>query len=169
MALTNEKLIVLGRVSGLFGVKGWVKIYSYTVPREAILDYRECLLGTDGKWTKAEFAEGQSHGKSVIARYVGVDDREAAAQLIGRDIAVSRDKLPQPDADEYYWADLEGLAVVSPDGTPLGVVSKVMATGANDVLVVKGDKEILVPFIMHDVIHSVDLDKGEITVDWDWD
>ncbi len=169
MTLTNEKPIVLGRVSGLFGVKGWVKIFSYTEPREAILDYRECLLGSADSWSEAQFAEGQSHGKSVIARFSGVDDRDRAEQLIGHDIAVSREVLPPPAKGEYYWADLEGLAVVSPNGTRLGVVSKILATGANDVLVVEGDREILIPFLLEDVIQNVDLDKGEITADWEAD
>lgn len=169
MALTNDMPIVLGQVSGLFGVKGWVKIFSYTEPREAILDYRDCLLGSAGNWSKAQIAEGQLHGKAVILRFAGVSDREEAAAIIGRDVAVSRDRLPEPDTGEYYWADLEGLAVVGPDGTQLGVVSKILATGANDVLVVQGDKEILIPFLMNDVILEVDLEKGEITVDWEAD
>lgn len=169
MALTKDMPIVLGQVSGLFGVKGWVKIFSYTDPREAILDYRDCLLGSTDNWSKAEIAEGQLHGKAVIVRFAGVSDREEAAAIIGREVAVSRDRLPQPDAGEYYWADLEGLAVLDPDGEKLGVVSKILATGSNDVLVVQGDKEILIPFLMNDVIISVDLEKGEIVAAWEAD
>lgn len=169
MALSGKKPIVLGRVSGLFGVKGWVKIYSYTDPKEAILEYRDYLLARGGKWVDASIEEGQLHGKTIIARFAGMSDRDAATDIIGCDIAVPRGALPQPEQGQYYWSDLEGLTVVRTDGTTLGVVSHVMETGAHDVLVVKGEGEILIPFVMQDFILEVDLGKGEIVVDWDWD
>jgi 16S rRNA processing protein RimM len=161
--------VVLGRISGVFGVKGWVRVYSHTEPREAILDYKNWLLNRDGKWLSVRVEDGKPHGRAVIAKLKDTDDRDAAAALLNVDIAVSRDDMPQTKADEYYWADLEGLKVVDRDGRRLGKVSYLMATGANDVLVVDGDRENLIPFVMGDVILDVDLDAGVIHVDWEWD
>ena len=166
-ALTQP--VKLGRIVGLFGVRGWIKVYSYTEPREAVLDYRDWLLGRDGDWQRVELAEGKRHGKAVIARLEGIDDRDAAAELIGSDIGVDRDALPEPEEGHYYWADLEGLAVVHRDGTELGRVACLMATGANDVLVVDGPVERLIPFVPGTVILDVDLAAGVIHVDWEWD
>jgi 16S rRNA processing protein RimM len=161
--------VILGRIVGLFGVRGWIKVYSYTEPREAVLDYRDWLLDRDGDWQRVELAEGKRHGKAVIARLEGIDDRDAAAELIGSDIGVDRDALPEPEEGHYYWADLEGLAVVHRDGTELGRVVCLLATGANDVLVVDGPVERLIPFVPGTVILDVDLAAGVIHVDWEWD
>jgi len=161
--------VILGRISGLFGVKGWVKVYSYTEPREAVLDYDRWLLSGKNGWQEATVAEGQRHGKTVIVRINGYDDRDQAAGLIGTEIGVPRDELPEADSDHYYWSDLEGLSVVHRDGTELGKVDHLLETGANDVMVVKGETERLVPFVMDKVVLGVDLVKGEISVDWEWD
>jgi 16S rRNA processing protein RimM len=136
--------VVLGRISGLFGVRGWVKVYSYTDPREAVLEYNSWLLSGNDGWQEASVAEGQRHGKTVIARIDGYDDRDKAAGLIGTEIGVPRNWLPETDAGQYYW-------------------------GANDVMVVKGEQECLIPFVMDKVVLGVDLAKGEIRVDWEWD
>ena len=161
--------VVLGRISGLFGVRGWVKVYSYTEPREAVLQYDRWLLSGKDGWQEATVAEGQRHGKTVIARIDGYDDRDQAAALVGTEIAVSREALPEAGKDQYYWSDLEGLRVVHRDGTELGRVSHLLETGANDVMVVEGEQERLIPFVMDKVVIGVDLDKGEIEVDWEWD
>jgi 16S rRNA processing protein RimM len=156
-------------VSGLFGVKGWVKVFSYTRPRAAILDYGRWYLKRDDHWQQVTIRESQQHGKSVIARFDGVDDRDQAAELVECEIAVSRDDLPAAEKGSYYWADLEGLKVVHRDGTELGHVAYMMETGANDVMVTAGERERLIPFIADKVILDVDFDKGEIRVDWEWD
>ncbi|HSM31437.1 MAG TPA: ribosome maturation factor RimM [Woeseiaceae bacterium] len=161
--------VILGRIVGLFGVRGWIKVYSYTEPREAVLDYKEWLLSRNGDWQRAVLAEGKRHGKAVIARLDGIEDRDAAAALTGSDIGVDRDALPDPGEGHYYWADLEGLVVVHRDGTELGRVAYLMATGANDVLVVDGHDERLIPFVPGEVILDVDLAAGVIRVDWEWD
>ena len=166
-ALTQP--VILGRIVGLFGVRGWIKVYSYTEPREAVLNYSDWLLDRDGDWQPAGLAEGKRHGKAVIARLHGIEDRDAAAELIGSDIGVDRDALPEPEKGHYYWADLEGLTVVQQDGTELGKVSYLMATGAHDVLVVDGPAERLIPFVPGQVILDVDLAAGVIRVDWGWD
>ncbi len=161
--------VVLGRIAGLFGVKGWVKVFSYTEPREAILDYENWLLKHGEAWQAITVEEGKMHGKSVIAKLANVGDRDAAAKFVDFDIVVPRDELPDTEELEYYWADLEGLQVVHRDGRSLGKVAYVMATGSNDVLVVEGDRECLIPFVMGKFILDVDLAKGVISVDWEWD
>lgn len=169
LALNDDKPVVLGRISGLFGVKGWVKIHSFTDPRDSILKYGDWVVGTEGNWRSVELAEGKPHGKTVIARLTGVNDREAAVEYVNSLIGVQRDKLPVNAEGEYYWSDLEGLQVVHKDGRLLGTVAHLLETGANDVLVVRGDREILVPYIRKEVIEEVDLANGVIRVDWNWD
>jgi 16S rRNA processing protein RimM len=159
----------MGRISGLFGVQGWVKVYSYTEPREAVLDYDRWLLGRKDGWQEATVAEGQRHGKTIIVRIDGYVDRDQAAKLVGLDIGVPREAMPETDNGRFYWSDLEGLKVLRRDGTELGKVAYLLETGANDVMVVKGDGERLIPFVMDKVVLGVDLDKGEIEVDWEWD
>jgi len=165
----DDKPVVLGQISGLFGVKGWVKIHSYTDPREAILDYVDWQVGQEGDWKSVALAEGKRHGKTVIARLVGIDDRDVAAGFVNALISVPRDKMPATADGEYYWSDLEGLQVVRQDGKRLGQVAHLLETGANDVLVVRGDQEVLIPYVEGDVIEDVDLAAGVIRVNWDWD
>ncbi len=167
--MTGPVPVVLGRVSGVFGVKGWVKVYSYTEPREAVLEYKEWLLSDTDDWQPVTVAEGKRHGKSVIARIDGVDDRDEAAGLIGRDIGVPREALPETDEGQYYWSDLEGLRVVRRDGVELGRVAYLLETGAHDVMVIEGDPERLVPFVKDEVVLDVDVAAGVIRVDWEWD
>ena len=169
VALTEEKAVILGRVTGLYGIKGWIKVHSYTEPREAILDYKDWLLLGDNNRQPVRLAEGKRHGRTVIARIDGVDDRDEAASFVDNDIGVARETLPDTGRGEYYWADLEGLQVVHSDGRVLGEVAYLLATGANDVLVVDGDQEILIPFVQDQVIKDVDLAAGVISVDWEWD
>jgi 16S rRNA processing protein RimM len=160
---------VLGRISGVFGVKGWVKVFSYTDPREAILDYDGWLLGAEGEWQLANVAEGQRHGKTVVVRIDGFDDRDQAATLIGSEIGVERRALPETEEGHYYWSDIEGLEVRRKDGSVLGKLSHLLETGAHDVMVIKGDSEYLIPFVSDEVVVDVDLAAGVITVDWEWD
>ena len=167
--MTVPEPVVLGRISGFFGVRGWVKVFSYTQPREAVLKYRRWLLSNNGGWQATTVAEGKRHGKTVIARIDGIDDRDQAAELIGRDIGVPREELPETDDGQYYWSDLEGLQVVRKDGSELGRVAYLLETGANDVMVVRGEQEHLVPFVTDDVVLDVDLATGVIRVDWEWD
>jgi 16S rRNA processing protein RimM len=158
-----DRLIVLGRIAGLYGVRGWVRVFSETDPRENILRYSPWLLDSAAQVV----AEGRRHGKGLVVRLEGCEDRDQAAELIGRDICVRRDQLPPARPDEFYWADLEGLEVQTLAGEPLGRVSHLFDTGANDVLVVKGDRERLLPFVWDDVVKDVDFASGTIKVDWD--
>jgi len=174
VALTDGNLqqgdwVVLGRVSGVYGVSGWVRLHSYTNPRLAILDHRDCLFCTPGGVRKTRISEGRAHGKGVIARFDGISDRDAAAALIDTDIAVGRAALPELTEGHYYWADLEGLTVVHKDGSRLGEIAYLLETGANDVLVVQGDREILIPYLWGSVVLDVDIEGGTVQVDWEWD
>lgn len=156
-------------MSGLFGVKGWVKVYSYTQPREAILQYSSCYLKRDESWRAATIAEGQRHGKGVILRFDGIDDRDQAAEVLDSDIEVEREALPATGEGSYYWADLVGLQVLNRDGADLGQVAYLLETGANDVLVTTATPEQLIPFLHGEVILDVDLAEGVIHVDWETD
>jgi 16S rRNA processing protein RimM len=160
-------MIVLGRIGGVYGVRGWVHVQSETQPIENILHYRPWYLGDRGQ--VLDSLEGRRHGKGLVARLEGCDDRDRAAALVGAEIAVPRDRLPPPKADEFYWADLEGLAVETIAGRPLGRVDHLFATGANDVVCVQGERERLIPFVWGDVIRDVDFDLGRVLVDWDPD
>ncbi len=161
--------IVLGRISGVFGVRGWVKVYSYTDPREAVLNYKNWLLGHDGEWRPARVAEGRRHGKTVVARVDGFEDRDQAAALVGDEIAVPRDELPETEDGHYYWSDLEGLKVVRRDGSEIGTLAYLLETGTHDVMVIEGEDECLIPFVKDRIVTDVDLPTGVITVDWEWD
>lgn len=162
----DSEWVVLGRVSGLFGVRGWVKVYSYTAPRSNILRYPEWLLkGSDG-WVRCKVEDGRSQGKGIVVKLEGYDDRDRAAELIGLEIAIGRDQLPEAGRGEYYWTDLEGLQVVTREGVELGVIESLFETGSNDVMVVEGDRQRLIPFTAH-VVVAVDLESGRVTVDWD--
>lgn len=167
MAGDAEKRVVLGRVSGLYGVKGWVKVFSETQPRENILSYSPWQLKIQGEWQIRTVETGRRQGKGVVAKLEGCDERDAAAALMGAEIAVSRDQLPPLESGEYYWADLVGLQVETLDGVPLGVVDHLFETGANDVVVVKGARERLIPFVRPEVVREIDLAAGRMRVDWD--
>ncbi|MCW9013260.1 MAG: ribosome maturation factor RimM [Gammaproteobacteria bacterium] len=170
----TEELLELGKISGVFGVKGWVKVHSFTDPREGIVDYGSWLIKQQGSWREVQLETGQRQGKTVIAKIRGVEDRDQAMLLMGAKIAIRPDQLAGLEQDEYYWRDLEGLRVVNTDGVDFGIVDHMLETGANDVMVVEGDRERLIPFTLGEAgtghaVLKVDLAAGEITVDWDAD
>jgi len=160
--------VTLGRVSSLYGVRGWVKIHSDTDPRDNILSYAPWYIDRGKGWEVCEPEGGRIHGKTVVAKLPGCDDRDAAAEWIGAIIAVRRDQLDdQLDDGEYYWADLEGLEVVTTEGVVLGKLDHLFETGANDVMVIKGDRERLVPYLWEQVVKDVDMESRRMVVDWD--
>ena len=169
MADSKEELLELGKISGVFGVKGWVKVHSFTDPIEGIVEYGSWQIKQKGQWREIQVEAGQRQGKTVIAKLDGIDDRNEAMLLMGAKIAIHPDQLADLHEGEYYWRDLEGLKVVNTEGVDLGTVSHMMETGANDVMVVKGDKERLIPFTIDHTVQKVDLSAGEITVEWDAD
>ena len=163
----KDRIVSLGRVSGVHGVKGWVKIHSLTEPREAIFEYQPWLLGESREAIRV--IQGKRHGNRLIALLENADDRDAAEGLVNQEIFVHRDQFPETESGEFYWTDLEGLEVRMGDGTVLGVIERMMATGANDVMVVQGDRQRLVPFVREQYVKSVDLEHGFVVVDWDPD
>jgi 16S rRNA processing protein RimM len=155
----------MGRVAAPFGVQGWIKVQPFTKEVGGLKPFAVWWLGSGDNWREYPVAEAGVHGQTLIAKLAGCDDRDAAAALKGCEIAVPREQLPAAESDEYYWADLIGLAVVNTQGEALGTVSELLATGANDVLVVQGERERLIPFIAQ-VVLEVDLAARLIRVDW---
>ncbi len=163
-------MIDVGEISGVFGIKGWVKVFSFTEPRENILNYSPWYLQKKGESKRVEVVEGQRQGKLVVASLKGVNDRDAAAALTGWKILIDKKQLPKPAKDEYYWVDLVGMRVENEQGVALGRIDHLLETGANDVLVVMdGDKERLIPFLQPQTVVRVDLEAGLMIVDWDPD
>jgi 16S rRNA processing protein RimM len=160
----------------VFGVRGWVKIYSYTSPRVNVVRYSPWLLRQDGKESIWQVLAGQAHGEGVVASLAGIDDRDAAAALVGAEIEVDRATLGPALSDEavgpavpgeFFWVDLQGMEVRTQAGASLGVVDHLFETGANDVMVVVGAGRYLIPFLYGTVVRGVDGDRRVITVDWD--
>lgn len=163
----RSDFVIVGRISSLYGVRGWMKIYSYTDPRENILRYDPWQMRIAGEWRAFEVAEGRRQGKGVVVRLADCRDRDSAHRFLGAEIAIRRQQLPVAQAGGYYWADLVGLAVVTREGIVLGVVDHLLETGANDVLVVAGERERLIPYLPGTVVQEVDLERDVIRVDWD--
>ncbi len=165
MGLSNK--IVVGKVAGAYGVRGWLKIFPFTELKENILDFSHWYVEKHLGGNAAKVGQGKVHGKFVVVPLEGVDSREQAEAMKGSLVKVDKEALKVLAKDEYYWADLIGLTVQNLSDVQFGKVEGLMETGANDVLVVKGERERLVPFILEQVIKSVDLDNKLIVVDWD--
>lgn len=163
-----DGLVLFGRISGLFGVQGWVKVFSHTRPREAIIGYSPWLVKIGGDWHEVEVEEGRVQAKGVVAKLVGYDDRDQASGLTGAEIALKLTQLPPLKQGEYYWAQLVGLEVINLAGEKFGKVSYLFDTGANDVMVVRNGNERWLP-ATGKVIREVDFESGLIRVDWDAD
>ncbi|WP_286266133.1 ribosome maturation factor RimM [Thalassotalea atypica] len=169
-----EKKILLGKVGAVYGIKGWLKIHSFTDVPEAIFDYTPWSLKLGGKEQSIEISDWRRHNNGLIAKFSTTEDRDQAQRFVGSEVFVEEDLLPELPEGEFYWRDLIGMAVVTDKGYDLGQVSDVMETGANDVLVVKanrndgfGKKERLIPYIFDQVIVSVSNETKQICVDWD--
>ena len=168
MIAAGDRLILVGRIVGLHGVAGEVKLESYTEPRTRIFRYQPWLLSSATGDREISGCRGREQGKGMVATLPDVVDRDRAASLVGCEIKVRRSALPEPRPDEYYWTDLEGLEVITIDGVALGRISHLLATGANDVMVVRdGERERLLPFVLEDYVKTVDFEAGRVTVDWD--
>ena len=165
--MSKQQHISVGKISGVFGVKGWVKVFSFTDPRENILTYSPWLLKKGDETKIVNVVDGQLQGKTIVAQLAGVNDRDQAASLMGWDIFITQDQLPKAAKGEYYWSELIGLNVETIDGVQLGVVDSLLETGANDVIIVQGERERVIPFLQGQTIINVDLDAGKIIVDWD--
>jgi 16S rRNA processing protein RimM len=161
--------LVIGRVVGLYGVKGWVKVHSYTRPRENIRNYLPWYMRMDQSPSRVGVSDIKKHGKGMIALLEGVPDRNAAMELLGADILIQREQLPTLEKGEYYWADLIGMEVVTLKGLGLGKVTDILETGVNDVLVIRGEREHMIPYVKGVYIMDIDMPHRRIKVDWDPD
>ena len=167
-----DALIQLGRINGAYGVKGWVKVFSQTRPMEDILKYRQWQLEMrpgSGIRTTVQVLAGRRQGKGIVAQISGCSNRDQAAAMRGISISVDAGELESLDEGEYYWRDLIGLTVSNQQDVELGQVSNLLETGNNDVLVVSGERERLIPYLPGSSVISVDLAAGRMLVDWDAD
>jgi 16S rRNA processing protein RimM len=164
-----DRLLVMGQVAAPYGVQGWVHVAPWTAQQGGLLEYPVWYLRQRGSWRTVRVLQGRLHGKGLVVQLEDCADRDAASRLSGAEIGIPRSQLPAAGRDEYYWSDLIGLDVITVTGVLLGKVEHLIETGANDVMVVRGDREHLVPYLSGQVIRSVDLDAGAIRVDWDPD
>jgi len=166
---SEGRIVVLGRISGTFGVKGWVRIHSYTDPPENIFEYDEWLMSRGGEWALIELIDGRMTDKGVLVKLAGMETPEEARLYVGSEIGVPRSQLPATEPGEYYWSDLEGLEVLGSDGKLLGRVDHFRSTPGGDVVVIRGKREHWVPFVKERIV-KVDLAAGQIVLDWaeDW-
>ncbi len=171
--MSDNNPVILGTIGAVYGIKGWLKINSFTDQPEGIFEYQPWLVGQEGNWQPMEVAQWRWHNKGLIAKFANIDDRDAAQLLVGRKLAIAADQLPQLPDDEFYWRDLIGLQVVNTENYDMGTVSQMLPTVSNDVLVVTansndafGKRERLIPFIQSQYVVAVDRDAKRITVDW---
>jgi len=166
----GQRMLVVGRLHGALGVRGEVKLESFTVPEPAIASYLPWTLrDARGVLRACPAASVRTGGKGLVATFPDIADRDSAEATKGCEVLVPRSALPPPGKGEFYWVDLEGLRVVNTAGVDFGTVSHLFSTGANDVLVARAERERMIPFLQPDYVCSVDFDAGLVTVDWDAD
>jgi 16S rRNA processing protein RimM len=158
-------MVIMGRIGGAFAVSGWVNVQAFTASLNSLLQHRRWWLRRGERWEERQVQEAAVHGRRVVARLAGCADREAAAALRGSEVAVPRSALPEGEPGEYYWADLLGLHVANMQGQDLGKIVDLLDAGSQQVLVVKGERERLIPFV-GPVVQTVDLAREEVVVDW---
>lgn len=169
----SRPVVILGRFVGVHGIRGALKVLSWTEPREEILNLGPWLLGSPKvekilkNYKPVKLASGRIQGKALVVTLPGITDRTQAEGLIGQMIAIRQEDMPESEPNTWYWSDLVGLQVKTLEGHDLGKLTEMMVTGANDVMVVKGERERTIPFVHGQYVKDVDLDAGIITVDWD--
>jgi 16S rRNA processing protein RimM len=168
-AQASDRIVVLGKIAGTFGVKGWVKIKSHTEPVENILGYEVWQVGRPDQWQPAVVEEARVTDKGVLAKLEGLESPEEARLKVGLEIGVWRSEMPPPEPGEYYLSDLEGIDAVSASGEPLGRVDHFRSTPGGTILIVRGEQELWIPFVKERIV-KVDLDARRIVLDWsaDW-
>lgn len=178
-------MILLGKINGFYGVKGWVKLFSHTQPREQIITYNPLYIRPsrkhpkwtkDAEWQPVKLLGKRTQGSHVLAHFDNMDSKETAALFLGYDIAIPREKLPKLPDNEYYWQDLVGMTVLDNHDQLIGTIQRMLETGANDVMVVtpapdgiveKKEETVMIPFTVGHHVLSVDTQTREIRVDWD--
>lgn len=172
--MNTENLIIVGKLGSSYGIRGWLRVFSFTEYPDSLFDYKPWYILRAGKWQEVEVESFKPHNQDTIVKLKGIDDRDEANLLTNYEIYVNAQDLPDLDEGDFYWKDLIGCKVVTINGYDLGQVTDLMETGSNDVLVVKanlkdafGAKERLIPFVEEQFIKYVDLSAKQITVDWD--
>ena len=168
MSQDGDDLFNAGHIIGAFGVRGQVRVFSHTSPRENILNYSPWIVEIGGVRSTCEVS-GSRQGKHVIARIEGVNNRDEAEAMTSARVFIHRDQLAPLAEGEFYWTQLEGLRVFNQHDEDLGTIDHMMETGANDVMVVQGDRERLIPFVMDEIVTRVDLEGGQVVVNWEAD
>jgi 16S rRNA processing protein RimM len=167
MVIDDDKLII-GKINGVFGVQGWLKIFSHTSPRKNILQYSSWLIKLNGQWQSSQVIDGKSQqgGKTVVVKLAGCNDRDSSRELMGCEIAIFKDQLPAL-TDGYYWIQLIGSKVTNLQNQYLGLVTSLVATGTHDVLRVEKDGfSTLIPFVEDRFVLDINVCLKEIKVDW---
>lgn len=165
---TNNEFVVIGKLGSTYGIRGWLKVFSFTEGVQDILQYSPWYLESSAGWQTIEVKDGREHGKLVVAKLKGYDTPEQARLLTGKQIAVKRSQLPALQKNEFYWTDLVGLTVINQHGETLGEIAYLMETGSNDVIVVKvNGKEYGIPYLPDTVITQIDLANKIMRVNWD--
>jgi 16S rRNA processing protein RimM len=170
----QDERIVVGKFGSTYGIRGWLKVFTYTDNPESIFDYSPWYINQKGEWVEYKVESWKRHNKGMVCKLEGLEIREEAHLLTNFEIAIDPAVLPELSEDEFYWRELFGMKVVTTKGYDLGEVTDIMETGSNDVLVVKanlkdafGQKERLVPYLEEQVIKNVDREAQRIEVDWD--
>lgn len=164
--MSDEK-IVIGKINGFHGVKGFIKVFSETRPREGILEYSRFFMKEGNKWVEVKVEGRQKHNKHVLLKFEGYDSRDSVEPLLGQDLYILRNDMPELEQG-IYWIDLLGLKVINHEDVELGEIIDIFETGANDVITVKGPKgEMMIPFSMEYVVMEINLEEGYVQVDWD--
>ena len=169
--MEDDKKIYLGKITGVHGIKGWLKIQSFSSPPENILNYPLWIISNRGQEGFYSVEQGRKHSNKIIVKLERIDDRTKAESLINSKIKIRRSELPKLSNESHYWSDLEGLSVLNSEETLIGIVDSLIETGANDVMVVNTtkDKRILIPFVMHEIIKEVSIELNYVKVDWSID
>ena len=168
MSLADNSVVVMGRIGAPFGVRGWVWILADTDTPDSLFNYPDWLIGGDKGWQTVKVTTLELRPNGLVAQLEGIDDRDQVSRLRGQYVAVPRAQLPPTGDDEYYWNDLIGLSVINREGQVLGTVDNLLESSANDILVVKGERERLIPFVAA-IVDGVDLSERAIKVDWGLD
>ena len=155
----------MGRIAAPFGIKGWVKVQPFSDDPGTLMDFESWRIGRGAEQKDYPVEASQDHSNTLVAKLAGIDDRDAAYALRGLEVSVERRHLAPPADDEFYWSDLIGLKAVNREGIELGKIDSLMESGAHDLLVIKGKREYLIPFVAQ-FVGKVDVAGGQIEVDW---
>ena len=166
--MEDDKKIYLGKITGVHGIKGWLKIQSFSSPLENILNYPSWIINNQGEEDFYSIEQGRKQNNKIVVKLENIDDRNTAKSLINSKIQILRSDLPKLSNENYYWSDLVGLSVLNSEEKVIGKIESLIETGANDVMVINTakDERVLVPFVMHEIIKEVNLELNYVRIDW---